>query len=366
MLSHYQRRTLGHHLMVSLIFMLVFMPISALAHVILGSWNIQNLGWDNDKRYDKLAHVANHFDFFAIQELMNEGALERLEQEVEALSGESWSSMASHALGRSSYREHNAFLWRDSAVEYVDGAVVFIDNADVFAREPYSAKFRSKRSGQAFAVGNIHVVYGSRVADRLPEIAALVDYWEWLGEVYPETPRLLMGDFNLVPHHQAWKHLRDQGVIPAITAGATTLSPSDGRYANLYDNIWKISGKLDISQRGIVEFPALFGIDHVRARDVVSDHAPIYIALGSAQLSLRPFDSVTFDPAMASANASSYCIDINSSPQEALKGLPHIGPARTQDIIDGRPWGRVEELKRISGIGGGRLAEILSSEMLCD
>lgn len=110
------------------------LPSAAFANIIIGSWNIQNLGWDNNKRYDKVAHIANHFDVLAIQELMNEEALERLEAELEAASDESWSSMASHALGRSTYREHYGFVWRDSAVSYDSGAVVYIDSRDVFAR----------------------------------------------------------------------------------------------------------------------------------------------------------------------------------------------------------------------------------------
>lgn len=360
-----QHRRCFRHLAVSLLVLFLLTPLTALADVVLGSWNIQNLGWDNDKRFDKVAHVANHFDFLAIQELMNEEALERLERKLEALSGESWSSMASHALGRFSYREHYAFLWRDSAVEYVEGAVVYLDNTDVFAREPYSAKFRSRRSGQAFAVGNIHVVYGNRVGDRLPEIASLVDYWNWLNEVYPGVPRLLMGDFNLAPHHRAWEPLRVNGVIPAITAGATTLSPTDGRFANLYDNIWKIGGKLAISARGILAFPALFGIDHVQARDRVSDHAPVYITLGSATVSPRAFQSETIDAVLASPNTASYCIDLNTSSAGTLQQLPHIGPERARAIISGRPWAGGEQLVRITGIGGRRLADILDAGSLC-
>src|SRR5690554_3485192 len=259
---------------------LVMMPLVAKADILIGSWNIQNLGWNNDKRYDKVAHVVGHFDFLAIQELMNEVALERLEQKVEAMTGESWSSMASHALGRASYREHYAFLWRDSAVEYDSGAVVYFADRDAFAREPFSAKFRSRRSGQAFAAATVHITYGSSIGDRLPEIEALADYWQWLGEVYPGTPRLLLGDFNLRPQHAGWAPLRELGVTPAITEGATTLGLTDGHYANLYDNIWKVSGTLDVSERGIVRFPELFGIGHERARDVVSDHAPVFITLG--------------------------------------------------------------------------------------
>src|SRR5690554_3743562 len=215
---------------------LVMMPLVAKADILIGSWNIQNLGWNNDKRYDKVAHVVGHFDFLAIQELMNEVALERLEQEVEAATGESWSSMASHALGRSTYREHYAFLWRDSAVEYDSGAVVYFADRDAFAREPFSAKFRCRRSGLSFAAATVHITYGSSIGERLPEIEALADYWLWLEEVYPDSPRLLLGDFNLRPEHQGWEPLLSLGAVPAITTGATTLGLADGRYANLYDN----------------------------------------------------------------------------------------------------------------------------------
>lgn len=116
-----------------------FLPSVASSDIIIGSWNIKNLGWNNNKDYEKVSHIAQHFDIVAIQELMNEGALERLEVEVEESSGEKWTSMASHALGRSTYREHYAFLWRESAVSYVSGAVVYIDDRDLFAR--YSHAF---------------------------------------------------------------------------------------------------------------------------------------------------------------------------------------------------------------------------------
>ncbi len=345
---------------------LAMMPMLALGDIVIGSWNIQHLGWDNDKRFDKVAHVADHFDFLAIQELMDEAALERLEQGVEAKSGESWSSMASKALGRSTYREHYAFLWRDSAVEYDGGAVVFFDRDDMFAREPYSARFRSRRSGQKFAAATVHITYGSSIEDRLTEIEALDDYWQWLAEVYPDTPRLLLGDFNLRPDHAGWSPLRELGVIPAITSGATTLSLTDGHYANLYDNIWKVDGKLNVGERGIVDFPDLFSIDHERARDVVSDHAPVYLALGSAELTLEIFSPTSIYDSLPAANAPESCIDLNTSDFENLQELPHIGPARAQHIIEGRPWERVEQLQRISGIGGGRLNDIIDSELLCN
>lgn len=336
--------------------------VTVQADAIIGSWNIKHLGWNNDKSMTEVAHVANSFDFLAIQELMNPTALGELEQTVEQLSGESWSSMASDDLGRSSYREHYGFLWRDSEIEYDSGAVVFLDFGDVFSREPYSAKFTVLESNRSFAAANVHVVYGDSVSDRLPEIDALADYWKWLEEVYPGTPRLLMGDFNLGPSHDGWKSLSQLGASPAITQGATTLSSTNDQYANLYDNIWSVEGQLPITGQGILRFPELLGMDHEEARDLVSDHAPVYIALNGAELDHQAASYVTnSSPNEASRN----CIDLNSASAEQLGTLPNIGPVRADDIIEGRPWTSTESLTRVTGLGPSHVIEISNSGLVC-
>lgn len=242
-------------LQATLLASLIAIPLSASADALIGSWNIRHLGWNNDKAYDAVTHVANRFDLLAIQELMDPTALHRLERELETLSGEEWSAMASDDLGRSTYREHYGFLWRNSEVEYIGGAVVFLDHRDVFAREPYSAVFQDRDVGTEFAAATVHVVYGNSVSDRLPEIEALADYWGWLAEAYPDTPRLLMGDYNLPPQHDGWAPLRDSGASPSITKGATTLSSTNGQYANLYDNLWSEAGRLPITGQGILLYP---------------------------------------------------------------------------------------------------------------
>nr|WP_289072761.1 helix-hairpin-helix domain-containing protein [uncultured Halomonas sp.] len=338
--------------------------LPAYADIVIGSWNIQNFGWDNQKNLSVVAQITNHFDLLAIQEVMNGQAMETLESEVEALSGESWSWMASHALGRSTYREHYAFLWRDSSVDYLDGAVVYIDDRDVFAREPYSARFRSLRTGTEFALGTVHITYGRNVGDRLPEVEALASYWSWLTEVYSDSPIILAGDFNLRPSHQGWSSLLALGAEPMITEGATTLSSIDGRYANLYDNIWLSEDTLEISQKGILTFPALFGMTHEQARSVVSDHTPVFIALANAILS--PATQDTPDGAESGANVTiSNCIELNSATAEDLERLPNIGSSRAQQIVNNRPWKEVSDLKNISGIGNSHLSDIKDSKLLC-
>ncbi len=342
----------------AMVAVLAVLSVSARADAVIGSWNIEHLGWNNGKRVDLIARVADHFDLLAVQELMDPAALGRLEHALEAASGEPWSAMASHALGRGRYREHYGFLWREAEVEYLDGAVVFLDPGDVFAREPYSARFRDRQSGEAFVAASVHVVYGESVDDRLPEIAALADYWQWLAEAHPDTPRLLMGDFNLPADHAAWAPLRALGAVPALADQATTLSDADGRYASRYDNIWYRPDRLSPADLGMVRFPALVGLDHARARDRVSDHAPVYLALHGGRLA----SPARGDAAVMAAR----CVDLNASAPAELEGLPHVGPARAAAIVAGRPWHDAAELTRIRGIAGARLAEIRGSGRLCD
>ncbi|MCL7942266.1 helix-hairpin-helix domain-containing protein [Halomonas sp. ATCH28] len=340
---------------------LALLPLSTQADVLIGSWNIRHLGWDNDKAMPKVAHVANHLDLLAIQELMDTSALTRLEQEVEALSGEAWSSMASRELGHSSYTEHYAFLWRESEVTYADSAVVFLDHGDVFSREPYSARFRDVETGDLFTAATVHVVYGDSIGDRLPEIAALADYWQWLNEIAQGTPRLLMGDFNLAPDHDGWAPLRALGAEPAITDGQTTLGTTAGSYSNLYDNIWFEASVLDPSDRGILRFPDLLSMGHQEARDRISDHAPVYVGVNGAKLQTMHVVSGTPMP----RNSTHECIDLNTSTISQLDELPHIGPARAEDIVEARPWASTDHLTRVNGLGTARVQEIQASDLLC-
>ncbi|PTL89249.1 endonuclease [Halomonas litopenaei] len=272
--------------------------------------------------------------------------------------------MASHEVGRSSYRESYAFLWRDSAVEYTQGAVVYLDPGDLFAREPYLAEFRDTENGATVAMAAVHIVYGDSRTDRTPEIRELASIWDWMGEVYPGSARVISGDFNLAPTDRSWQPLRYAGAQPAITRGATTLSKSDGRYTSLYDNFWYDTKALQVTGTGIVHFPQLLGIDHQTARRLVSDHAPIYLTTGDASPGFGRMNS-TVTASGPSKGSGSHCIDLNTALASELDRLPNIGPARARDIMDGRPWADVEALTRIKGIGSARAGEIEQSGLVC-
>jgi competence protein ComEA len=89
-------------------------------------------------------------------------------------------------------------------------------------------------------------------------------------------------------------------------------------------------------------------------------------------------DSLTAQPAATTAGASSVSpaepastgptkedpLHLNEASAEALQALNGIGPALSERIIDyrstQRPFQRVEELRRVSGIGPKTLADVRS------
>ncbi|MBW3243489.1 endonuclease/exonuclease/phosphatase family protein [Epibacterium sp. DP7N7-1] len=263
--------------------------VPASADTLVASWNVKHLGWNNDKDISSVASVASAFDLIALQEVMSTEGLASLEQQLETITGEAWETMASDAIGRGSYREHYAFLWKSSEVSWIDGAVVYIDDRDAFAREPFSMRFETA-DNYRFVLASAHLIYGDSVRERELEVHALDSYHAWLQESFAGTPIYIAGDFNLPPANDAWGAI-GQDTAPLITEGATTLSPVNGRFANLYDNIWAPAGiEIPVTASGIFNFPAELGITHEVARETVSDHAPVWMLLdpGATPVVLRP------------------------------------------------------------------------------
>ena len=51
-------------------------------------------------------------------------------------------------------------------------------------------------------------------------------------------------------------------------------------------------------------------------------------------------------------------INVNTATEEELESLPGIGPTIARRIFEGRPYGSVDDLRRVKGIGKKRLEEI--------
>lgn len=59
------------------------------------------------------------------------------------------------------------------------------------------------------------------------------------------------------------------------------------------------------------------------------------------------------------------CIDLNAADVDELAAIVHIGPARADEIVAGRPWRSVEALRALDGIGSSRIADIIEQELAC-
>lgn len=340
--------------------LLVFVVLSAHAGIRIGSWNIRHLGWDNGMNYPAVARVIGRFDLVAVQEVMGPAAAERLARIIEQQTGMPWGVLTSDTIGRASYEEGYAFLWRKPDVAYVGGAALYLDPGDVYARQPYSAVFEDRETGQQFVLATVHIVYGDSIEDRLPEILALDDYWRWLAAAYPDTPRILAGDFNLAAYQAAFDPLDE--LANNLVVAPTTISSESG-YASHYDHIWVGPSLNDVGKNGVIPIMRWLGLRNDRVRDDISDHAPVYVALGDARVVMKPFPNT--GESRNSGGTEAVCIDLNQAPKQALLRLTHIGPARALDIIDGRPWPSVAALVAINGIGESALGDIRDQGLLC-
>ncbi len=63
----------------------------------------------------------------------------------------------------------------------------------------------------------------------------------------------------------------------------------------------------------------------------------------------------TSAPAKAQDQAKKNLVDVNTADAETLQGLPGIGPALAQRIMDGRPYKNLEDLENVKGLGKAKV-----------
>lgn len=51
-------------------------------------------------------------------------------------------------------------------------------------------------------------------------------------------------------------------------------------------------------------------------------------------------------------------VNVNTATQQELETIPGVGPALAHEIIRGRPYGKIEDLERVRGIGSYTLNEM--------
>lgn len=103
-------------------------------------------------------------------------------------------------------------------------------------------------------------------------------------------------------------------------------------------------------------------------REQISDHLPVYLILGASDFTLRDYGSTDglMTAAADAVSAKPPCIRLNVASIDRLDELPHVGPARAEDIVVGRPWDSIGELVDIRGLGDKSVADIVASGLLCE
>jgi DNA uptake protein ComE-like DNA-binding protein len=95
-------------------------------------------------------------------------------------------------------------------------------------------------------------------------------------------------------------------------------------------------------------------VDGVLRCDEELSGLPSYVRSGDRMIAGRVEGRM--DPAMIEALELS--VDVNEASRAELETLPRVGPVLAGRIVDARPFGTVEDLIHVSGIGPKTLARI--------
>ncbi|MFB6311473.1 MAG: endonuclease/exonuclease/phosphatase family protein [Salinirussus sp.] len=282
-------------------------------NLLLGTWNIRAFGgltgrWvaggeESPKRdlqsLRVIAAILRRFDVIAVQELR--GNLKALRHTLKVL-GDDWGLLLTDVTrGAPGNDERLGFLFDRRRVRPSGLAAELVvpeeELADVgpnaldrqFARTPYAVSFRA--GDTTFILVTLHVLYGDRAADRVPELRAIAAWLDqWARDVNAWDHNLIaLGDFNIDrrgdPRYEAFT---STGLtVPADLQDAPRTvfaDPSDPTY---YDQIaWFAAGdgrpalSLDHQRSGYFDFR-----EHaLPRRDLtdfqlswrISDHYPLW------------------------------------------------------------------------------------------
>jgi endonuclease/exonuclease/phosphatase family metal-dependent hydrolase len=192
-------------------------------NLLIGTWNLRHFGgltskWragpnDSPKRDLHsllcIVEVLSRFDVVAIQEV--KGNLRALRHALKALNhpDPNWGIILTDvARGSSGNDERMAFLFDTRRVKPCGLAAELVmpqnelgltpgSMSEQFARTPYAVSFYS--GGQTFILVTLHIKYGNRAEERVPELKAIAQWMaDWANDVNAYHHNLIaLGDFNI-------------------------------------------------------------------------------------------------------------------------------------------------------------------------
>lgn len=255
------------------------------------SWNLRHEGWSGETDYaGDAAQIWQQFgasstspngcDVVFLQEVMYPTAAEGVASALTQLTGLNWTHAITSAIGRSSYKEHYAVVYRTDTVSLLS-STVYNDVNDTFEREPQILTLRHIPTGEDYTFINWHTIWGT-TAEREAEINAIPDVFKSVQAASgTDQDVILLGDHNRTATSAWWARLTSTSVVsPQVSYQVNELTTlnSLGEYANPYDHFWY--------QATYVTEYSSSGRDYVSNTqtfyDGLSDHAPIWLKLYSS------------------------------------------------------------------------------------
>ncbi|WP_224244753.1 endonuclease/exonuclease/phosphatase family protein [Hyalangium gracile] len=259
------------------------------AYLRVVSWNLRHEGWSGEQTYlDDAKQIWNQYgsnsastngcDLVFLQEVMDTSVPASIASALTQLSGKTWSVAVTPLLGRSSYKEAYAVLYRTDVVTLLSSSV-WSDTGDVFEREPQIVKVRQVATAEDFTFINWHTLFGTE-AERAAELAAIHTVFNSVqAGSTSDQDVILLGDHN-APGTSAWWNTFKASVSPAVSCKldvATTLNTSGG-FVNAYDHFWMQSTYVTEFSSAVRDYVAST-TDFVTR---LSDHAPVNLKLYSS------------------------------------------------------------------------------------
>ncbi|XP_048211999.1 deoxyribonuclease gamma [Perognathus longimembris pacificus] len=263
----------------------------------LCSFNVRSFGEskkENGKAMDVIVKVIKRCDIILLMEI-KDSSNKICPMLMERLNGNSrrgitYNYVISSRLGRNTYKEQYAFLYKEKLVtvkenylyhDYQDG------DADVFSREPFVVWFQSPHTAvKDFVIVPLH----STPETSVKEIDELADVYTDVQRRWEVQNFIFMGDFNAgcsyVPK-KAWKNIRlrtDPSFVWLIGDKEDTTVKKSTNCA--YDRIvlrgQEIVDSVVLNSNVVFDFQKAYGLSEEEALEV-SDHFPVEFRLRSSR-----------------------------------------------------------------------------------
>ncbi len=216
----------------------VFTDATLLPKNTVAALNALHLGYNNGKDMTALACIVSHFDLVGLVEVDNPEGVAELEQAVESVTGQAWSThVSAQSVGNANSVEFYAFIWRDAEVSMTGSLGFFDDSEDLIKREPYGANFRMGAFDFTYVV--FHLQYGNSISTRrfeAQQLRSVYDYFQ--AQNGAENDLLIGGDFNLPGNDNAFSSLLAQDGVTYVTDPEQKTTLGNDGPANSFDNIF--------------------------------------------------------------------------------------------------------------------------------